>query len=250
MTRTKIAIATAAVLVVVVGAGAFWFLRDDAPAAVDLDTAAAGVEDGAADEAPTDTSTPEAEPGPVDVAGTWVVDTQTGGFDYESATGTFAGFRIQEELANVGSTTAVGRTGDVDGRIEIEGTTLTAATFEVAVGTITTNDRRRDDKVAEALVPEQHPTATFTLTAPVELGADPASGEAVLVEAVGDLTIRGVTQPATIDLQARLVGDTIVVVGSTPVTFSDHGVEVPSSRLVLSVDDHGILELQLLLRRA
>ena len=51
------------------------------------------------------------------IEGAWTVDTETGEFDYETATGTFAGFRIQEELASIGSTTAVGRTGDVSGSI-------------------------------------------------------------------------------------------------------------------------------------
>ena len=32
-------------------------------------------------------------------------------------------------------------------------------------------------------------------------------------------------------------------------TFSDYGVAVPESQVVLSVEDHGILELQLLLVR-
>jgi hypothetical protein len=60
------------------GAGLWWFLRDDAPAPADLESAVAAV------------------------------DTDSGTFDYENATGTFAGFRIQENLASIGSTTAVG----------------------------------------------------------------------------------------------------------------------------------------------
>ena len=47
-----------------------------------------------------------------------------------------------------------------------------------------------------------------------------------------------------------LVGDTIVMTASTQITFSDYGVEVPSSPIVLSVDDVGTLELQLLLVRS
>jgi hypothetical protein len=54
----------------------------------------------------------------------------------------------------------------------------------------------------------------------------------------------------TIPLQARLVDTTIVVVGSTDVVFSDFGVEVPSAPVVLSAEDEGILELQLLFTRA
>jgi polyisoprenoid-binding protein YceI len=66
----------------------------------------------------------------------------------------------------------------------------------------------------------------------------------------GDLTIHGVTQSIVFPLEARLVGDTIVVVGSTAVTFSDFGVTMPSAPIVVSVEDNGILELQLFFSRA
>ena len=101
---------------------------------------------------------------------------QTGEFDYENATGTFAGFRIDEELASIGSTTAVGRTGNVAGSITIDGTTLTAATFEVDMSTITTNESRPRQQGAQALEARRTRPATFTLTEPVDLGAAAASG--------------------------------------------------------------------------
>jgi polyisoprenoid-binding protein YceI len=237
-------LACAIVLVVALGgAGLWWFLRDDAPAAVDLDTAAESVQ-------PADGETESAADGADGVEGSWTVDTETGDFDYESATGTFAGFRVDEELSSIGSTTAVGRTGDVSGSIEIDGTTLTSAEFEVDLTTITTNESRRDDQVQEALDTGEYPTATFTLTEPLDLGDAAATGDAVDVTATGDLTIHGVTRPVEIPLQARLVNDTVVVVGSLDLTFSDYEVEVPQSPVVLSVDDQGTLELQLLLTRS
>lgn len=48
--------------------------------------------------------------------------------------------------------------------------------------------------------------------------------------------------------EARLVGDTIVVVGSTVVTFSDFRVGTSAS-VVTSVEDDGVTDLQLFLRR-
>lgn len=67
--------------------------------------------------------------------------------------------------------------------------------------------------------------------------------------AVGELTLHGVTQPVQFELEAQLVDDTIVVVGSTTITFADFDVEVPDGGPVISVDDVGVLELQLLLVR-
>lgn len=238
----------ALVVVLVAGAaGVVWFLRDDAPDAVDLETAAQGVEDR--------TTTTSAVGGGVaadtgDVSGTWTIDAETGEFDFESATGTFAGIRIQEELASIGSTTAVGRTGDVSGTVVIDATTVTSADIEVDVTTITTNESRRDNKVQQALETSQFPTATFSLTQPIELGPDAANGDAVSVTGVGDLTVHGVTQAVEIPIEAKLVGDTIVMTASTEITFSDYGVTVPESPIVLSVDDVGVLELQLLLVRS
>ncbi len=236
----KYGLIAAAVIVVLGGLGAFLFLRDDSPDEVSLDAARDAVTETTAGSDTTAASDP-VEDG--DVSGTWTVDSETGEFDFDTASGTFAGVRIAEELASIGSTTAVGRTGDVAGTVQIDGTTVTAADVEVDMTTITTNDQRRDDKVQEALETGEFPTATFSLTEPIELGDGAASGDEVSVTAVGDLTIHGVTQ------QAQLVDGTIVIVGSLEIAFSDYGVEVPSAPIVLSVEDVGTMELQLLLTR-
>jgi polyisoprenoid-binding protein YceI len=235
-TRTKVVLALFALVVLGAGAGIWWFLRDDAPPRVSLETATQSV-----------TSATATREG---IAGDWAVDSETGTFDFESATGTFAGFRIQERLTGIGSTTAVGRTGEVSGRITIEGTKVTAASFEVDTASITTNDQRRDDNVQDALSVTRFPKATFALTDPVELGAEAASGKPITVDAKGTLTIKGVTKNVTIPIEAQLVNGTVVVVGSTDIVFSDYGVEVPRSAVVLSVDNHGIMEFQLLLTPA
>jgi len=240
MTRRIKLLLGAVALVVLVAAGGLWsFFNDDAPAEASLTAAVESVSP------ETDTTEAVAD----GVTGTWVVDTESGEFDYDTATGTFAGFRIDEQLSGIGSATAVGRTGDVSGSITIDGTTVTAASFDVDLTTITTNESRRDDKVQQALATDTYPTATFTLTEPMELGDGAASGEPVAVVAVGDLTIHGVTQRVELPMEAQLVDGTVVVVGSLDVTFADFGVEVPSSPIVLSVEDHGVLEVQLLLVR-
>jgi len=233
-------------LLIVGGAGLFIYLRDDSPDEVSLDSAADSVTTSSAD----GSSTTGAGAGAEGVDGTWTVDTTTGDFDYETATGSFAGFRITEELASIGATEAVGRTGDVSGTLVVDGTEVTEATFEIDMTTITTNESRRDDKVQSALETTEFPTATFELTEPIDLGADAATGGSVSVDAVGDLTIHGVTQQVTFPLEARLVDDTIVVVGSLDITFADYGVEVPTAPVVVSVEDHGPIELQLLFTRS
>jgi polyisoprenoid-binding protein YceI len=254
-------------VVVIVLAGVFlwWFFKDDAPPAVDIDAAASQVTDaatdadaGTADTAADATEVAEATVPPTDSAaaptdgvidGTWSVDTSIGEFSFEDSTGTFVGFRVEEELSAIGSTTAVGRTPAVSGTIEIEGTTVTDVQIEADMTEITTNDTRRNSKVQGALDTDEFPTATFRTTEPIELGEAALAGEQVSVAASGDLTIHGVTTPVSIPLDAQLVNDTIVVVGSIDIAFGDYGVEVPSAPIVLSAADRGPLELQLFLTR-
>lgn len=227
-------IAGVLLILVVAAGGLWWFLRDDAPARVNLQRAAQSVTtvDGQ-DQATLD--------------GTWNVNTTLGSFDFESATGTFAGFRVHENLSGIGSTTAVGRTGSVSGSMAITDNTVSKASFTVDLTTITTDRSQRDRRVQEALDTSRFPQATFALTSPISLPANAAAGDDIAVDAKGDLTIHGTTKPVTIALQAKLSGDTIVVVGSVDLVFSDFGVEAPSAPAVLSVDDHGTMELQLLL---
>jgi polyisoprenoid-binding protein YceI len=178
------------------------------------------------------------------------VDSSVGEFSYEDSTGTFVGFRVDEELSGIGSTTAVGRTPEITGTLVVEGTTVAAVTIEADMTAITTNESRRDDKVQDALDTGQFPTATFELTQPIELGDAAASGAPVSVEASGELTIHGVTTRVTIPLEAQLVGDHVVVVGSLDIEFADFGVSVPSAPVVLSAGDEGVVELQLFFSRA
>lgn len=239
----------AALLLVLAGAGVWWFLGGDPVDEVSLDAATGSVETTAADttdDAGSDSADTTAD---TDLSGVWNVDTTTGEFDYESATGSFVGFRIEEELAGIGSTTAVGRTGDIEGSITVDGTSVTEASFDIDVTTITTEESRRDDNVQDALETGEFPSATFELTEPIELTDEALAGDAFAAPAVGDLTIHGTTQSIEMDLEAQLVDGTIVIVGSTDITFSDYGVEVPESQIVVSVEDFGTLELQLLLVR-
>jgi polyisoprenoid-binding protein YceI len=244
--RWRAAIVALVVALGLSGAGVWYFFRGDAPASVALSTATEAIDESTAGDTTNDAVTGEA----ADIEGTWTVDTSVGEFSYEESTGTFVGFRIDEELASIGSTTAVGRTPDVSGTVTIEGTTVTAATIEADMSTITTNDNRRDDRVLDALETSEYPTATFTLTEPIELGGAAAGGEAVTVDAVGELTIHGVTTTVTIPLQAQLVDGAIVIVGSIDISLADYGVSVPSAPIVVSAEDTATLELQLFLQQA
>jgi polyisoprenoid-binding protein YceI len=181
--------------------------------------------------------------------GTWNVDTSIGSFsDFSSS---FVGYRVAENLANVGSATAVGRTPKVDGSLTLQGTTITAAKITADLTALQSDKPMRDGQLShQGLETSQFPTGTFELATPIQLPSQPADGATWNVTAQGELTLHGVTKDVSIPLQAKLSGGVVTVVGSLEIVFADYGMTPPQSMMVLSVADHGTLELQLHLRHA
>lgn len=242
--RQSILLATAAVLAVL--AGLFWFfvIRDTAPEKFSIDDAVSGLEQSTdEDEDEGDDDEGDAEPDSVD--GAWSVAADAGPDGAPSE----AGYRVNEQLVDVGAKTVVGRTADVVGALHIAGTTVTDAIITVDMESVATDNENRDRRYRAALQVDQFPTATFQLTEPIDLGEIPPPGEHVQVAAVGDLTVHGVTRSVEATLDATLSGSTLVIVGSIPVAFSDYEIEKPSAAIVLSLDDAGVIEFQLYLTR-
>ena len=247
--------AIAAVVVVILGVvgGPFVyinFIKDDPPDRFSLDegdastattgatsttTAAAGGGATVASDPAATTPPASAAPSAPAAAGTvWTVDPATSA----------VGYRVVEVLFGQ-DTEGVGRTSAVTGQLTLSGTQVTAADFEVDMTTVTSDEDRRDNTFRGRLLDtENFPTATFTLTAPIELGSVPADGVAVTATATGDLTLRGTTNPVTFDVQAQQSGQTIQVVGSTDIVFADYGIPDPSTAGI-STQDHGLLEFDL-----
>jgi polyisoprenoid-binding protein YceI len=92
--------------------------------------------------------------------------------------------------------------------------------------------------------------ATFQLTEPIEFAEEPAQGETVTTEAIGKLTVHGVTREVTVPVEARWTGDQIEVVASFDIALADYEIDPPTGFLVLSVADQGTIELHLLFARA
>ena len=176
--------------------------------------------------------------------GTWKVDTSVGSFSDFS--GSFVGYRVNENLANVGSTTAVGRTPKVSGSLTFAGATVTAVKITADLTTLQSDRSMRDGQLhQQALQTDQFPTATFELTTPIQLPSTPVDGQALSVTAQGRLTLHGVTKDVSIPLQAKLAGNVVTVVGSLKIQFADYAINPPQSMMVLSVDSSGVMELQL-----
>ncbi len=163
----------------------------------------------------------------------------------------FAGYRVEEELARIGAVTAVGRSTVLSGSLVFDGAAITEVVIEVDLTALTSDDSRRDGALRrQALETNTYPTTTFTLTEPIPIDAVPAEGVALSVTATGDLTLHGVTREVRIPMEGQLVGDRVAVVGSLEIVFADYDMDTPSAFIVLAIDDHGIMEFQLVFERS
>jgi hypothetical protein len=158
------------------------------------------------------------------------------------AGGSYVGYRVNETLIGVGLNAAVVRTSAVKGvAAAVAGGRIVAARFEIETGTLRSDEVRRDETMRfRGLETDRYPKAGFVLTAPAALAAR--------FSARGRLTLHGRTRPLTVRLQSRRDGAGVDVAGSTPIEFSDYGMEPPSVAGVASVRDHGQMEVRLRLR--
>ncbi|HEX7498388.1 MAG TPA: YceI family protein [Candidatus Limnocylindrales bacterium] len=187
-------------------------------------------------------------PPPASFDGSWQVNTSLGSMnDFSSS---WVGYRVQEQLAGIGGHTAVGRTPKVNGTLTLAGSTVTAVSISADLTVLSSDSAQRDDQLRrQAIETDTFPTTTFVLTQPIALGSLPADGATVSATATGNLTIHGVTKSVQISIQAQRQGGIIAVAGSIPIVFGDYGFQGPSSFAVVSVNDHGIMELHLLFTR-
>ncbi len=175
--------------------------------------------------------------------GTWTV-----------GTGSAAGYRVREQLANLpAESDAVGRTDAVTGSATLaaagDSVQVTAADISVDTTSITSDRSQRDNRLrSQGLETDQYPTATFKLTAPVDVPADAFSGGVVDVTLHGDLTLHGTTKTVDIPAQAQVQGGQLQIQGALTFPLSDYGMTAPNiGGFIVSIADQGTLEFLLLL---
>lgn len=229
MTLRRLAIVAAVVLAL--GAGSvfavwYFFIRSDSPPAVSLEAALSSV---------TPQSTTSA-PATSDLTGTWQV---------VRGANSFVGYRVDETLAGFGANTAVGRTQDLQGTLSYDGRAITAVNVTANLDALASDRSQRDGALrTQAIETSRFPTATFVLTSSISVGT-PAEGQTVTQKATGNLTLHGVTRPVEISIEGVLRGGQLIVVGSTDILFADYGISQPRAATVLSVENHGTMEFQL-----
>ena len=251
-----------------VGAGLWYFvLREEAPPPVSLADAvsstAATPSPPAATPAATAAATaaatvaataaaPTASPTPRSAGtGAGTGDGLEGTWALAQGSDSFVGYRVREELVGIGAKTAVGRSGAVTGTLEFDGSAITVVSVEADLTQLQSDDSRRDRALrGRGIETSTFPTATFELTDPIAIEVAPEEGVPIAASAVGELTLHGVTRTVEIALEGQLSGGLVVVVGSTEIEFSDYDIVAPSAPIVLSIEDRGVMEFQLIFERA
>jgi polyisoprenoid-binding protein YceI len=201
-------------------------VRDDAPARLVL-------EGNVTENLPATSATRAADAAataPASFDGTWI-----------ATTGSQAGYRVDEILFGQNAE-AVGRTSNVDGALTINGATVESAAISIDLASVESDEDRRDNQFRGRIMNvAQHPTATFTLASPINLGTLPADGATVTVPATGELALHGTKKTVTVDVTAKRSAGTIAVQGTIPVVFADYGIPSPSFGPA-EVEDHGEIE--------
>jgi len=247
--RSRPVLIAGVALIAVIGAVVVYLTGRDTPGAVDLDRAVAdiaaigpsgqdGAQGGGQDPAGSDAV--------VDATGTWTVDTEVVAFDTATGSGTWVGYRIDEELAGRGAFTAVGRSPRVEGEITIEGDRVVAAEIRADLQGLESDNGTRDGRVRPIF---RDRPVTFVLSEPFTFGAVPGDGERVTTSTRGVLRIGDIEREMAFELSGSVVGSRLVVTGSTLVVLADFDITVPGSSVVLSVSDEATIELQLYLSR-
>src|SRR5437867_1718216 len=208
--------AVAVVLAIPVGTFVYiHFIEGPAPAKLTLQsgattTSSAPASSAASSSAASSSTTAAAAAASTDISGS-----------YAPTSASQVGYRVKENLFGQ-SSTAVGRTNQIEGTMNIAGKTVSAVDLTVDMASVSSDRSQRDGQFRGRIMDvSTYPTATFKLTSPIALPSVPTDGTEVDVNATGELTLHGTTKTVTVAIKALRTGATINVNGSIPIHFPD-----------------------------
>lgn len=159
-----------------------------------------------------------------------------------------ARYRVQEELASVGVTEAVGETQAIAGMVllDADGNPLPCSRFDVDLRTLVSDEARRDNYLYDNILEtEEFPLATFILTDVDGVDAPLADGEETEVSLIGLLTVHGVTQAVEWDGTVTRGDDALTGSASVELDMADFEIEQPVVGPVISVEETFTLEIEI-----
>ena len=138
------------------------------------------------------------------------------------------------EILNGTPFTAVGTTNQVAGDITISGNPakIEVGMIKINARTFKTDDPSRDGAIARFILKSEDPANEF-----IEFKPTSVNGTIPDFTVSGDLTISGVTKPATFSVSARIEGGKMIGTAETKIKRSDYNLVIPNIPFVASVDD-------------
>lgn len=135
--------------------------------------------------------------------------------------------------------TVTGETGDVSGEFLLTPDTSPAVMsmkILIDLRTLDSGSTERDDHVRnDTLETSKYPFATFTVSEAQILPGGYSEGRMVTFHLNGNLTLHGVTRPATFVMQAKLQGDTATGSGTTLVHLQDYHMKTPITTALVTI---------------
>jgi polyisoprenoid-binding protein YceI len=158
-----------------------------------------------------------------------------------------ARYLVREQLARLDfPNDAVGRTSQVTGGIALDaaGNVVPGESrFVISMAALESDSDRRDNFIRRnTLQTDAHPNAVFVPRSFAGLPFPLPESGTLEFRMTGDLTIRGVTRPATWDVVARVDRGALRGDARTSFTFADFDITKPRVASVLSVADDIRLE--------
>jgi polyisoprenoid-binding protein YceI len=164
-----------------------------------------------------------------------------------------ARYVAEEELANKGANTAVGKTNAFIGQILLDdqGRPLACSRFDVDLRTLVSDESRRDNFLySNTLETQTYPLATFIMTGVQGLDKPLADGDETQVQLVGNLTVHGQTKLVVWDAKVKMDGDTLTGTASTSFNMADFNITPPKVGPVMSIDETVKLEVDITAKKA
>lgn len=176
--------------------------------------------------------------------------------EWEIRSGSKAGYRVREKLADRPATTeAVGHSTAVSGGLSVEtaGQNYSVSKIEVLVDVtqLVSDDPRRDAALkTRALETDRFPTASFEADGPIALEARMTGGQTEGLTLQGRLTIREITRHVSIPIQVRFLDNRAEVIGTITFPMAEFGIAPPNIENVVTVEPTAAMEFHLRLSKA
>ena len=153
-------------------------------------------------------------------------------------------FKIRETLYG-NPFTAIGTTNQVAGDVIIKtGTdgrpTVQLGTIQIDARALKTDSRERDGAIKRFILKTDNPANEYIVFTPTSVNGLPSAikdGKEFTATVAGNLTISGVTKPATFNIVATRNGSILSATATAALKRSDYGLIIPNIPFVANVSD-------------